>query len=74
MLTAKKPSGARYAETPEEAIDFFDRFFAYVAQSDFLTGRNGKWRGCTLAWLMDATNFAKVIEGTYNHEEERAAA
>ena len=74
VLTAKKPSGAHYAETPEEAIDFFDRFFAYVAQSDFLTGRNGKWHGCTLEWLLKEANFAKVIEGTYNHEEERAAA
>jgi hypothetical protein len=69
VLTARKPSGGRYAETTEEAVAFFDRFFAYVARSDFLSGRNGKWGGCSLAWLIKADNFAKVIEGAYENRE-----
>jgi hypothetical protein len=70
VLTATKSSnGKRYAENPEQAVDFFDRFFAYVAKSDFLTGRNGKWTNCTLAWLMEEANFAKVIEGSYENRE-----
>jgi len=73
VLTATKQNGKRYAETPEQAIDFFDRFFGYVAQSDFLTGRNGKWSGCTLAWLMEEANFAKVIEGAYENQQKEAA-
>lgn len=68
VLTATKKSGARYAETREDALSFFERFFAYVSKSDFLTGRNEKWTRCNLAWLMKADNFAKVLEGHYENE------
>lgn len=71
VLTAKKRSGARYATDKAEAMDFMSRFFAYVAKSDFLTGRDGRWSGCDLAWLMKAENFAKVLQGNY---ENRGAA
>ena len=74
VLTAKTQSGKRYAETEDEAVDFFVRFFGYVAKSDFLTGRNGKWAGCTLAWLMEEANFAKAIEGSYESVPEGVAA
>ena len=73
VLTAKMHSGKRYAETESDAIGFFTRFFGYVAQSDFLTGRNGKWTGCTLAWLMEEANFAKAIEGNFENAIKEAA-
>lgn len=69
LLTATKRSGARYATTEAEALDWFDRFFGYVAQSDFLTGRNGRWQNCDLGWLMNQTNFAKVVQGNYENRE-----
>ena len=69
VLTAKKPDGARYATDPESALSFFDRFFAYVAKSDFLTGRDSKWQGCDLGWLVKAENFSKVISGNYDNKE-----
>lgn len=50
------------------ALDWFDRFFAYVARSDFLTGRSSKW-ACDLDWLMKADNFAKVVQGNYENKE-----
>jgi len=68
-LTAKKRSGARYAADKASALDFFARFFSYVAKSDFLTGRNGQWSGCDLAWLCKAENFAKVLQGNYENRE-----
>lgn len=71
VLTAKKPNGGRYATDTAGGLDFFDRFFGYVAESDFLMGRDGKWSGCNLAWLVKAENFAKVLEGQY---ENRSAA
>ena len=71
LLTATKRSGQRYATTEAEALDWFDRFFGYVAKSDFLTGRNGRWANCDLGWLMSQTNFAKVVQGNY---ENKAAA
>lgn len=69
VMGAKHKSGKRYAETPAQAIDWFDRFFGYVAGSDFLTGRNGKWTNCDLGWLMKADNFAKVVQGNYENKE-----
>lgn len=73
VLTATTARGKRYAETVDEAVDFFDRFFGHVAKSDFLTGRNGKWTGCTLGWLMEEANFAKVMEGNFDNDERAAA-
>lgn len=73
VLTAKKRSGQPYASSREEAIDFFDRFFAYVAKSDFLTGRDGKWPGCNLGWLMTEAKFSAVIEGNYDNKILEAA-
>jgi uncharacterized protein YdaU (DUF1376 family) len=69
LLTATRRSGERYATTELEALDWFDRFFAYVAKSDFLTGRNGRWQNCDLGWLMNQTNFAKVVQGNYENRE-----
>lgn len=69
VLGAKHKSGKRYANNAAEALDWFDRFFGYVAGSDFLTGRNGKWTNCDLGWLMKADNFAKVVQGNYENKE-----
>lgn len=70
VLTAKRRNGNRYATTAAEALDWFDRFFGYVAGSDFLSGRNGKWSGCDLGWLMKADNFAKVVQGNYENKAQ----
>ncbi|SEA76567.1 hypothetical protein SAMN05444680_103486 [Variovorax sp. YR216] len=67
MLTAKKDDGAPYASTKAEAIEWFDSFFAHAAKSDFLTGRNGKWSGCDIGWLMRSGNFNKVVAGNYDN-------
>ncbi len=69
VLTAKKHDGSPYATDADSALSFFDRFFAYVAKSDFLTGRDGKWQGCDLGWLVKAENFAKVVSGNYENKE-----
>lgn len=69
VLTAKKRDGSRYATNREEALSWFRRFFAYVAESDFLTGRDGKWTACDLGWLCNESNFAKVLQGNYDNRE-----
>lgn len=69
VLTAAREGGERYATTPQEAVDFFARFFGHVAGSDFLCGRSGKW-SCDLGWLMKADNFAKVVQGNYDNKAE----
>ena len=72
-LTAKKRNGDRYATSKAEALDFFERYFGYAAKSDFLTGRDGRWSGCDLAWLVKAENFAKVLQGNYENRQEATA-
>ena len=72
-LTAKKRNGERYATSKAEALDFFERYFGYVGKSDFLTGRDGRWSGCDLAWLVKADNFAKVLQGNYENRQEATA-
>lgn len=73
VLTARKGSGERYAESRQEAVDFFARFFEHVAESDFLCGRAGKW-SCDLGWLMKTDNFAKVVQGNYDNKTTAASA
>jgi uncharacterized protein YdaU (DUF1376 family) len=67
VLTAKRRNGERYATTKEQAVDWFGRFFAYVAKSDFLMGRSGDF-SASLQWLMKAENFAKVVQGNYENK------
>lgn len=77
VLTAKHERGQRVgerlAESAQDGIAWFDRYFAYVADSDFLTGKSGAFTGCDLGWLVNAANFEKVLSGKY-HAEKREAA
>lgn len=41
--------------------------FAKVEQSDFLTGRNGRWGKCGLDWILKPENLCKIIEGNYDN-------
>jgi hypothetical protein len=51
-----------------DSVDYWRRFFAKVAASDFLSGRTkDPWRCPGLKWFIKPTNFAKVIEGNYDN-------
>ena len=43
----------------------FDELFSLVENSDFLTGRNGKWSGCGFDWILQPSKLTKIIEGNY---------
>lgn len=47
-----------------EIVDVFRR----AENSDFLSGRNGNWNGCSFDWLMKPSNFIKVLEGNYENQ------
>ncbi len=47
----------------------FGRVCRKVEESDFLTGRNGKWTGCSLDWLLRPENWQKVREGNYSQRK-----
>lgn len=68
LLTATRPDGKRYAHTEDDGLEYFRRLFRYVRDSDFLMGRKGKW-AADLEWLVQASNFAKVIDGKYDNRE-----
>ena len=40
-----------------------------VAESDFLSGRDGKWTGCCFDWLFTKNNMLKVLEGNYDNKD-----
>lgn len=71
VLTAEKRDGTRHATDEQSAIAWFERFFGYIAKSDFLTGRNGVFMNCDLGWLMKAKNFSKVVSGNYENKEPK---
>ena len=52
----------------EAGLVFFQRMFGYIANSDLLMGRSGKW-SASLSWIVVAENFAKIIEGNYENKE-----
>jgi hypothetical protein len=63
-------NGKRGYTTIEEGLAYWRRFFEYVAQSKFLTGKASPGRGrkpfvASLEWLLRPKNFAKVVEGKY---------
>ena len=58
-------------KTERQSLDWWKRFFEYVGESAFLTGKaNGSPDKppfeATLEWIIKPTNFAKVIEGNYH--------
>ena len=77
VMTAKHERGERKGErlaiTAEDGRAWFSRYFEYVADSDFLSGRNGKFQSCDLGWLVTAANFEKVLSGKYHHEQREDA-
>lgn len=56
--------GQRLAETPAEGITWFGRFFEFVRSCPLLMGEKGDWHA-DLGWLVNKSNFVKVIQGNY---------
>ena len=49
-------------------IDKFESVFRKVNDSEFLSGRNGKWTNCNFDWIMKQSNFIKILEGNYDNK------
>ena len=73
--TRRKALQARWREDKDrQTLEWWRGFFAYVVESDFLTGRSNRGNGhgtweCSLPWLLKAENFAKVLEGHYENRK-----
>lgn len=61
---------ARWNEATErQNLDYWKRFFEYVATCDFLVGRTKNPFFANLEWMVKAKNFAKIREGHYENRE-----
>ena len=70
MVTVTDNQSRRYAVN--EATELlqgvtFDELFERVQQSDFLTGRNGKWYGCNFDWIIQPDRLKKILSGAYDN-------
>lgn len=71
MATTKNAELGNGYKTQADGLAWWSRYFSYVSQSLFLTGRAAAREGgvpfiATLEWLIRPKNFAKVLEGQYN--------
>jgi predicted transcriptional regulator len=58
----------QFKDHPKGALWPFEVLFDHASKSDFLSGRNGSWKGCNFDWLMKQANFVKTIEGNYDND------
>ena len=68
-IQASKPSA--YSpdgyKTEKDGLDWWDGFFGYIAESSLADGfaSNGRSWKPDLEWVVNATNFQKIIDGKY---------
>ncbi|KPU43014.1 bacteriophage replication protein O [Oxobacter pfennigii] len=65
----KSSTRSRWKEHPD--INFFKQLFETVDKSQFLSGRNDKWKGCCFDWIMKPSNLQKIIEGNYDNKSDK---
>lgn len=51
-------------------LEYFRKYFRYVAQNGFLSGRKTSWKA-DYEWLFKAANFDKVTTGKYAEDDEK---
>jgi hypothetical protein len=71
-VTQERNLKARWrSKEKRQNVEWWDRFFQYVASCDFLVGKVDGGQGAffaSLRWLVKPENFAKVLEGFYNRK------
>lgn len=69
QITEKRRRHIRVAwKNFKDDLTKFEEVFRRAEESDFLTGRNGRWTGCNFDWLVTYNNMVKVLEGTYSNK------
>jgi len=57
--------------TNDNYLPEYKKIFSLVNQSEFLSGRNGKWTNCSFDWVLKPANLIKILEGNYIERKER---
>jgi len=70
--TRKAKLRARWKEDPKrQGLEWWGKFFGYIAESDFLTGKTASAGRrpfeLGLEWIVSPENFAKILEGKYEN-------
>ena len=61
-------------DTPEAMLESARALFRRIEDSDFLTGRSGKWKA-SFDWIFEGrTNWIKVMEGNYDNQRGGVSA
>lgn len=67
----KKVVNSRWKEHPD--LKYFEELFQETNKSDFLSGRNDKWKGCCFDWILKPSNLQKILEGNYKNKENSSS-
>lgn len=71
-VTDKRKEKIRVLWRDKPDIDIFELLFVKAEESEFLSGRSGKWNGCSFDWLINYNNAIKVLEGNYDNKNGQA--
>jgi uncharacterized protein YdaU (DUF1376 family) len=67
----KKLLQTRWREDEKrQDVDYWRRLFTYVSKSDFLMGRTNSGWQTSLEWMLNPSNFVKIIEGNYENRKQ----
>ena len=47
------------------------KLFQTVESSDYLTGRNERWKGCNFSWIIKSSNIEKIMDGCYANPKRK---
>jgi len=50
-------------------VEQMETAFERIEKSDFLSGRSGKWQGCSIDWILKPANWQKIVEGNYDNRD-----
>jgi len=50
-------------------LDWWNEFFYYIRESDFLMGNKKDWRA-NLGWIVRRSNFNKILNGNYHNQKQ----
>ena len=67
-MNRERQDGSLCYTDKETGLDYWERFFQYIAKSPFLMGHQGKWKA-SLDWIVKAENMTKIIEGHYHGKD-----
>ena len=67
-LTDKRKKKMRIRWRKYGDLEKYQDLFKKAELSDFLSGRNGKWTGCSFDWLLEEANMVKVLEGNFDNK------